>query len=123
MEFLLNPDRERMELTLVMALLVNGRTVLEDFAWAAGSEKFAQALKEFGLNYEQQGHQLVLEGKGFQYSLPSMLPMDFAEDANVLLWTLASKDAEQIYTFAAEADGPVLPRWLLPRKRCRSISR
>lgn len=104
MEFLLNPDRERMELTLVMALLVNGRTVLEDFAWAAGSEKFAQALKEFGLNYEQQGHQLVLEGKGFQYSLPSMLPMDFAEDANVLLWTLASKDAEQIYTFAAEAD-------------------
>lgn len=104
MEFLLNPDRERMELTLVMALLVNGRTVLEDFAWAAGSEKFAQALKEFGLNYEQQGHQLVLDGKGFQYSLPSMLSMDFSEDVNVLLWTLASKDAEQVYTFAAEAD-------------------
>lgn len=104
MDFLLNPDRERMELTLVMALLVNGRTVLEDFAWAAGSERFAQTLKEFGLTYEQQGHQLVLDGKGFQYNLPSMLPMDFREECNVLLWTLASKDSEQIYTFAAEAD-------------------
>lgn len=102
MEFILNPDRERMNLTLVMALLVNGRTVLEDFAWASGSEKFANALKEFGLSFEQQGHQLVLEGKGFQYSLPSMLSMDFDEDCNVLLWTLASKDSEQLYTFAAE---------------------
>ena len=45
MDFLLNPDRERMNLTLVMGLLVNGRTVLEDFAWASGSERFACALK------------------------------------------------------------------------------
>lgn len=104
MDFLLNPDRERMDLALVMALLVNGRTVLEDFAWAADAEPFAEALKEFGLNYEVQGHQLVLTGKGFQYQLPSMLPMDFSEFRNVLLWTLASKDSEQIYTFAAEAD-------------------
>lgn len=104
MEFLLNPDRERMNLTLVMALLVNGRTVLENFAWASGSEAFAEALKEFGLTYEQQGHQLVLDGKGFQYNLPSLLPFHFGEQENVLLWTLASKDADQIYTFAAEPD-------------------
>lgn len=104
MEFRLNPDRERMNLTLVMALLVNGRTVLEDFAWATGSERFADSLKEFGLEYAQQGHQLVLDGKGYQYSLPSMLPMDFGEAENVMLWTLASKDSEQLYTFAAEAD-------------------
>lgn len=104
MDLLLNPDRERMELTLVMALLVNGRTVLEDFSWAAGVERFAEALKEYGLVYQQQGHQLVLDGKGFQYQLPSMLPMDFSEDCNVLLWTLASKDPEQVYTFAAEAN-------------------
>jgi len=104
MEFTLNPDRERMNLTLVMALLVNGRTVLEDFAWATGSADFALALKEFGLTYEQQGHLLVLDGKGFQYSLPSMLPFCFGEQENVLLWTLASRDAEQVYTFAAEND-------------------
>ncbi|MCQ2092835.1 MAG: 3-phosphoshikimate 1-carboxyvinyltransferase [Fibrobacter sp.] len=104
MDFLLNPDRERMDLALVMALLVNGRTVLEDFAWAADAEPFAEALKEFGLNYEVQGHQLVLTGLGFQYRLPSMLPMDFSESRNVMLWTLASKDIEQIFTFAAEAD-------------------
>ncbi len=104
MDFLLNPDRERMDLALVMALLVNGRTVLEDFAWAADAEPFAEALKEFGLSYEVQGHQLVLTGLGFQYKLPSMLPMDFSESRNVMLWTLASKDVEQIYTFAAEAD-------------------
>lgn len=104
MEFTLNPDRERMNLTLVMALLVNGRTVLEDFAWATGSADFALALKEFGLTYEQQGHLLVLDGKGFQYSLPSMLPFNFGEQENVLLWTLASRDSEQVYTFAAEND-------------------
>ncbi len=91
-----------MELSLVMALLVNGRTVLEDFAWAAGVERFAAALKEFGLNYQQQGHQLVLDGKGFQYQLPSLLPIDFDEGCLVLLWTLASKDSEQLYTFADE---------------------
>ncbi len=104
MEFVLNPDRERMELALVMALLVNGRTVFEDFSFAAGVEPFAESLKEFGLNYTQQGHQLVLEGKGFQYALPSMLPIDMSESRCVMLWTLASKDVDQIYTFAAEND-------------------
>lgn len=104
MEFILNPDRERMELALVMALLVNGRTVFEDFSFAAGVEPFAEALKDFGLNYTQQGHQLVLEGKGFQYALPSMLPIDMSESRCVMLWTLASKDVDQIYTFAAEND-------------------
>lgn len=104
MEFLLNPDRERMQLTLVMALLVNGRTVLENFAWASGSENFASTLKEYGLSYGLQGHQLVFDGKGFQYGVPAMLPMNFDEAGNVLLWTLASKDSEQLYTFSAEAD-------------------
>jgi hypothetical protein len=33
-----------------------------------------------------------------------MLPFDFSEHENVLLWTLASKDSEQVYTFAAEND-------------------
>lgn len=102
MEFSLNPDCERMNLTLVMALLVNGRTILDNFSWASGSERFACALKEFGLEYALQGHQLVLNGRGFQYALPSMLPYDFDEGENVLLWTLASKDCEQLYTFADE---------------------
>lgn len=104
MEFVVNPDRERMELALTMALLVNGRTVFEDFSFAAGVEPFAEALKEFGLNYVQQGHQLVLEGKGFQYALPSLLPIHMNETRSVMLWTLASKDVEQVYTFAAEED-------------------
>ncbi len=104
MEFALNPDRERMDLTLLMGLLVNGRTVLDDFAWASGSERFAQALAEFGLRYELHGHQLVLDGRGFQYTLPSMLPYDFPEQENVLLWTLASRDPEQVYTVSAEPD-------------------
>ena len=110
MEFLMNPDRERMNLTLIMALLVNGRTVLEDFAWASGSERYAEALKEFGLSYELQGHQLVLDGKGFQYPVPTMLPIEFNEADNVLLWTLASKDEEQLYTFANEVDDAGIAR-------------
>ena len=104
MDFLLNPDRERMELTLVMGLLVNGRTVLDDFQWSSGAERFAGALCDFGLVYERKGHQLVIDGRGFQYALPSLLRYDFSEASNVLLWTLASKDSEQVYTFAAEAD-------------------
>jgi len=104
MEFVLNPDRERMELTLVMGLLVNGRTVLEDFSWSSGAERFAAALSEFGLVCEKKGHQLVMDGKGFQYGLPSLLPYDFSEEGNVLLWALASKDSEQVYTVSAEAD-------------------
>ncbi len=104
MEFSLNPDRERMNLTLVMGLLVNGRTVLDDFSWPSGAEKFAAALTEFGLTYELHGHQLVMGGCGFQYRFPSLLPIDFPEHESVLLWTLASKDSEQVYTFAAGDD-------------------
>lgn len=104
MEFVLNPDRERMELALTVALLVNGRTVFEDFSFAAGVEPFAEALKEFGLSYVQQGHQLVLEGRGFQYELPDLLPMHLDGDRSVMLWTLASKDVDKVYTFAAEED-------------------
>jgi len=102
MEFFLNPDRERTNLTLVMALLVNGRTVLEDFSWSAEGRGFAKVLEEFGLSYSQQGHALVLTGKGFQYPVPSLLPIDFGERDSVLLWTLASRDTEQVFTFAAE---------------------
>lgn len=110
MDITLNPDRERMELSLVMALLVNGRTVFDDFNFAAGVESFAENLKEFGLSYVREGHQLVLTGKGFAYNLPSLLPFDlnkslvFSEHRLVLLWTLASKDLEQIYTFASNND-------------------
>ena len=102
MEFYLNPDRERTNLTLVMALLVNGRTVLEDFSWSAEGRGFAKVLEEFGLSYSQQGHALVLTGRGFQYPVPSLLPIDFGERDCVLLWTLASRDTEQVFTFAAE---------------------
>ena len=104
MDLLINPDRERSKLAFLMALLVNGRTVFEDFAWATGAERFAIAVKEFGLEYEQQGHQLVLTGRGFQYSAPTLLPIDFPEYESVLLWTLASKSCDTVFTFAAEAD-------------------
>ena len=123
MEFVLNPDRERMELALVMALLVNGRTVFEDFSFAAGVEPFAEALKDFGLNYTQQGHQLVLEGKGFQYALPSMLPIDMSESRCVMLWTLASKDVDRFIPLLPKMTRRVLLRWQVPRNFCRSISR
>ena len=43
-------------------------------------------------------------GCGFQYRFPSLLPIDFPEHESVLLWTLASKDSEQVYTFAAGDD-------------------
>ena len=120
MEFFLNPDRERTNLTLVMALLVNGRTVLEDFSWSAEGRGFAKVLEEFGLSYSQQGHALVLTGKGFQYPVPSLLPIDFGERDCVLLWTLASRDTEQVFTFAAEEGEAGVTAVALAKERLQS---
>ena len=120
MDFFLNPDRERTNLTLVMALLVNGRTVLEDFSWSAEGRGFAKVLEEFGLSYSQQGHALVLTGKGFQYPVPSLLPIDFGERDCVLLWTLASRDTEQVFTFAAEEGEAGTAAVALARERLQS---
>ena len=101
-EFVVNPDSEMMEQALVLSLLVKGRTVLEDFQWTPRGLAFAECLREFGLSYELKGHQLVLEGMGFQYKAPMLLPYHFETHALILLWTLASKDTETIYTFAFE---------------------
>ena len=120
MEFYLNPDRERTNLTLVMALLVNGRTVLEDFSWSAEGRGFAKVLEEFGLSYSQQGHALVLTGRGFQYPVPSLLPIDFGERDCVLLWTLASRDTEQVFTFAAEEGEAGVTAVALAKERLQS---
>lgn len=120
MEFFLNPDRERTNLTLVMALLVNGRTVLEDFSWSAEGRGFAKVLEEFGLSYSQQGHALVLTGKGFQYPVPSLLPINFGERDSVLLWTLASRDTEQVFTFAAEEGEAGVAAVALAKERLQS---
>ena len=120
MEFYLNPDRERTNLTLVMALLVNGRTVLEDFSWSAEGRGFAKVLEEFGLSYSQQGHALVLTGRGFQYPVPSLLPIDFGERDCVLLWTLASRDTEQVFTFAAEEGEAGVAAVALAKERLQS---
>ena len=81
---------------------MKGETVLEDFQWTPRGLAFAECLREFGLSYELKGHQLVLEGMGFQYKAPMLLPYHFETHALILLWTLASKDTETIYTFAFE---------------------
>ncbi len=120
MEFYLNPDRERTNLTLVMALLVNGRTVLEDFSWSAEGRDFAKALEEFGLTLNLQGHEMVLTGKGFQYPVPSLLPINFGERDSILLWTLASRETEQVFTFAAENDEAGIAAVALAKERLQA---
>lgn len=120
MEFYLNPDRERTNLTLVMALLVNGRTVLEDFSWSAEGRSFAKALEEFGLTLNLQGHEMVLTGKGFQYPVPSLLPINFGERDSILLWTLASRETEQVFTFAAENDETGVAAVALAKERLQA---
>lgn len=113
-EFSLNPDRKRMELFLVIALLVKGRSILDNSDFAVGALDYAKALSEFGLNYEVQGHQLVFTGVGFGYKAPTILPINFCESKLIFLWTLASKDTEQIYTFAKSSlDNEVYAQKLL----------
>lgn len=101
-EFIVNPDNEMMEQALVLSLLVKGRTVLEDFQWTPRSLSFAESLREYGLSYELKGHQLVLEGMGFQYKAPLLLSYKLSNHALILLWTLASRDIETIYSISGD---------------------
>lgn len=102
LELAVNPDVEMMEQALVLSLLVKGRTVLEDFKWTPRSARFAEVLCEYGLSYELKGHQLALNGLGFQYKTPTLLPYRFSPHALVLLWALASRDTETIYMIAGD---------------------
>ncbi|MDR1760387.1 MAG: 3-phosphoshikimate 1-carboxyvinyltransferase [Fibrobacter sp.] len=97
-ELAMNPDREMLEQALVLGLLVKGRTVLEDFSWTPASQTFAEFLKTCGLRFELKGHQLVLEGTGFEYTFPTIIPAGFSENATALLMALASRDTETVFT-------------------------
>ncbi len=101
MEWSVNSDREMLEQCLVLALLVNGRTSVDDFKKTTEVERFAEALKDFGLAYREVGNQLLLEGVGLQYKVPTILPSGFSLNAEVLIWALASKDKETRFTIFA----------------------
>lgn len=96
------PEREMLEQALVLALLVNGRTVFQECIPTEENLRFAEVLKEFGLKFNTVGDQLVAEGVGFGYSVPIILPFDFSRQANTLILALASKDLETTYTILAE---------------------
>ncbi len=117
-EFLMNPDREMVEQALVMGLLVNGRTVLEDFVWTDRSLLFAKALGEFGLRFEQKGHQLVLDGLGLQYKCPTYLSVSFGAHAMTLLLGLASRDTDTLYTVAGSSESLALAKQILAQYFC-----
>lgn len=103
MEWSVNADREMLEQSLVLALLVKGRTVIDDFKKTSELMRFADALREFGLESREVGNQLVLEGIGFMYKLPAILPSDFSLNAQVLIWALASKDRDSRFTMFANS--------------------
>jgi 3-phosphoshikimate 1-carboxyvinyltransferase len=120
-EFLMNPDREMVEQALVMGLLVNGRTVLEDFVWTDRSLRFAKVLGEFGLRFEQKGHQLVLDGTGLQYKCPTFLSVSFEAHPLSLLLGLASRDTDIVYTVAGSTESLALARKILTEYFCVKI--
>ena len=96
-DFLMNPDREMATQALVLALLVRGRTVLEDFQGTPAQILFAQCLQKMGLNYETHPNQWVLEGTGFQYTTPYEWSAELPEHDLLLLLTLLSKDTESVF--------------------------
>lgn len=97
-EIVLNPDRELSESALVAGLLVTGRTTLENFSWTPRSRAFAEQLREFGLSVEDRGRNTVLTGVGFSYKVPVLLRLPESDNAMSLLFALASKDSETLYT-------------------------
>lgn len=97
-EFVLNPDRELAEDVLVMGLLVNGRTTLDDFVFTERTRALADILLEFGLVVEEKGTTTLLSGVGFSYKVPPLLKIPESENAMALLLALASRDEETLYT-------------------------
>ncbi len=97
-EFVLNPDRELAEDVLVMGLLVNGRTTLDDFVFTERTRALADILLEFGLVVEEKGTATILSGVGFSYKVPPLLKIPESENAMALLLALASRDEETLYT-------------------------
>ena len=104
MDFVVNPDRELSECVLVMGLLVNGRTTLDDFIFTERSRSFAEILKEFGLTWEEKGASTLLNGIGFSYKIPTLLKIPDSENAMALLLSLASKDDETLFTATGNAE-------------------
>ncbi len=103
-EFVLNPDRELAEDVLVMGLLVNGRTTLDDFVFTDRTRTLADLLSEFGLVVEEKGTSTILSGVGFSYKVPTLLKIPESENAMALLLALASRDEETLYTITG-SDG------------------
>lgn len=97
-EFVLNPDRELAEDVLVMGLLVNGRTTLDDFVFTERTRTLADLLREFGLVVEEKGTNTILSGVGFSYKVPPLLKIPESENAMALLLALASRDEDTLYT-------------------------
>ncbi len=97
-EFVLNPDRELAEDVLVMGLLVNGRTTLDDFVFTERTRTLVSLLSEFGLVVEEKGTSTILSGVGFSYRVPPLLKIPESENAMALLLALASRDDETLYT-------------------------
>ncbi|MCK9182498.1 MAG: 3-phosphoshikimate 1-carboxyvinyltransferase [Fibrobacteraceae bacterium] len=104
LEFYLNPDRELSEDVLIMGLLVNGRTTLDDFSFTPRSRAFVELLSEFGLTVEEKGAHTVLSGVGFSYKVPALLKLPESDNALALFLALASKDAEMLYTATGNPD-------------------
>lgn len=102
-QWIVSPDREMLEQGLVLSLLVNGRTVFQECSLTSESLGFAEALKEFGLDFKMVGDQLVTQGVGFGYSVPIVLPLIFSPNANALILGLASKDLETCYSVLANS--------------------
>lgn len=121
-EFVMNPDREMTEQAFVLALLVKGRTLFDDFTWTDRSRAFAKILEEFGLHYEEKGHQLSLEGLGFQYRIPTYFGTPVSENALVLLFALASRDKETLYTVAGPAEFRALAKSALAKYFCARVT-
>lgn len=104
-EWNVKPDRELLECALGLSLLVNGRTVIDGVPELPSLMKFAEALAGFGLEARLVGEQLVLEGRGFGYKVPAVLPAGTSPNAKAVLWALASKDTETRFTlFASDCE-------------------
>lgn len=98
-EMTVAPDREMAAQALVLALLVRGRTVLEDFVPIPATLQLAEALTRMGLAYEIREGSWYLEGQGFQYSTPDYWECPLDEYGTLQVLTLLAKDTQTAFSW------------------------
>lgn len=106
-EWKVNADREMLEQSFILSLLIPGCTILENVRETQASLQLLEVLKEFGLTVQREDDKILLSGTGLRYKIPSIFPSSLSQNAEALLWALASRDTFDSHTIFLDSPSDV----------------